>query len=85
MTRTVYEIVAYPDGAARTVATLHGLNEYNAMQLEIAARVAGTTVGDEVAPMIAAAQQQAAMRGEYVDLYRDNIFIGTVGPEGVIE
>lgn len=84
MTRTEYQIVAYPHGERTVVATLYGLNDYNKLQLEVAARVAGVSIGDDTEPMIKAAQVQAQMRDEYVDLLRDGDHIATVGPEGMV-
>lgn len=80
----MYTIVAYPKGARTVVATLHGFSKRSDDMLAFAAMRAGVSVGSEVEGVVIHAQTQAKVRGEYVDVYRDDDqHIATVGPEGV--
>jgi hypothetical protein len=97
--QTTYTIEAFPKGERTTVATLHGTHQSRDHDLAYAAMRANVSVGSELDGIVAHAQTQAKVRGEYVDVYRihnrrtgrDGKVIGgtaehiaTVGPEGVI-
>ncbi len=81
--RSMYEVVAFPKGERRVVATLWGLDENGEAMVQIAAMTAGVPAGTEAQGMVNAAQKIAERRGEFVDLMRDGQHIATVGPEGV--
>jgi hypothetical protein len=79
-----YTIVAFPKGVRTTVATLHGTQQNRDHDLAFAAMRANVSVGAEVDGIVAHAQAQAKVRGEYVDVYRADNFVTTVDHAGPI-
>ena len=77
-----YTIVAYPNGRRTIVATLH-TDSHRERDIEFVARFPFcASPGAEVEGIVAHAAVQARVRGEFVDVYREDGpgAIATVGP-----
>lgn len=85
MTRTEYQIIAYPNGARRVVGTFYGHTDHNDLQLRVAAMTVGVATGSEGDAIIKMAQVQAQVRGEFVDVERNGSLIATVDAHGPID
>jgi hypothetical protein len=82
--QTTYTIEAFPKGERTTVATLHGTHQSRDHDLAYAAMRANVSVGSELDGIVAHAQTQAKVRGEYVDVLREGQHIATVDAHGPI-
>lgn len=82
MNRAKYEVVAFPKGERKVVATMWGLNPKDESHLALVAIMVATTSGAEADAMVRHTQGIAASRDEFVDLNRNGDCIATVGPDG---